>query len=119
MDYARPFLEQQFLILVDAHSKWIEVKTVANATSAITIEHLRSIFAMHGLPEILVSDNGSVFTSTEFSELVKHNGIQHVKSAPYHAVSNDLAERAVQTFKAFVKKSTAGSINTRVSHFLS
>ena len=83
MDYTGLFLGQQFLILVDAHSKWIEVKTVTNATSVITIEHLRSIFATHGLPEILVSDNGSVFTSTEFSEFVKHNGIRHVKSALY------------------------------------
>ena len=76
----------------------LEVKTVTNATSAITVEHLCSIFATHGLPEMLVSDNGSVFTSTEFSEFVKHNGIRHVKSAPYHAASNGLAERAVQTF---------------------
>ena len=85
---------------------------MTNATSAITIGHLHSIFATHGLPEMLVSDNGSVFTSTEFSEFVKHNGIRHVKSAPYHAASNGLAERAVQTFKAFMKKSTAGTINT-------
>ena len=92
---------------------------MTNATSAITIEHLRFIFATHGLPEMLVSDNRSVFTSTEFSEFVKHNGIRHVKSAPYHAASNGLAERVVQTFKAFMKKSTAGTINTQVSRFLS
>ena len=85
---------------------------MTNATSAIPIEHLHSIIATHGLPEVLVSDNGSVFTTTEFSEFVKHNGNRHVKSAPYHAASNGLAVRAVQTFKVFMKKSTAGSINT-------
>ena len=52
---------------------------------------------------MLVSDNVSVFTGVEFSEFVKHNGIWHVKSAPYHAASDGLAERAVQTFKAFMK----------------
>ena len=95
VDYAGPFLGQKFLILVDAHCKWIEVKTVTNAMSAITIECIRSIFATHGLTEMLVSNNGSVFIRTEFSEFVKHNGIRHVKSAPYHAASNGLAERAV------------------------
>ena len=67
---------------------------------------------IRGLPKMLVSDNGSVFTSTEFSEFVKHNGIhsQNVKSALYHTASNGLAESAVQTFKAFIKKSIADTI---------
>ena len=119
IDYAGPFLGQNFLIVIDAHSKWLEVKTVTNVTSTITIEHLRSIFSTHGIPEMLVSDNGSVFTSAEFTDFVKNNGIRHVKSAPYHPASNGLAERAVQTFKAYMKKSTTGTINARVSRFLS
>ena len=53
------------------------------------------IFATHDLPEMLVSDNGSVFTSAEFTDFTKQNGIQHMKSAPYHPASNGLAERAV------------------------
>ena len=44
-DYAGPLLGRQFLILMDAHSKWIEIKSVTNPTSAATIEHLLSIFA--------------------------------------------------------------------------
>ena len=104
---------------MDAHSKWIEVKSVTNPTSAATIEHLRSIFATHGLPEMLVSDNGLVFTSSEFEDFTKQNGIRHVRSAPYHPASNGLAERAVQAFKAFMKKEINGTIDTRVSRFLS
>ena len=117
-DYAGPFLGRQFLILVDAHSKWMEVKVVNNATSAVTIDQMRSIFATHGIPEMLVTDNGTVFTSEEFNSFTKQNGIRHVTSAPYHPSSNGLAERAVQTFKSFMKKSTSGSIETRVSRFL-
>jgi len=109
IDYAGPLLGRQFLILVDAHSKRIEIKTVTNPTSAVTIEHLRSIFTTHGMPEMLVSDNGSLFTSVEFDNFTKQNGIWHVKSGPYHPASNSLAERAVQTFKAFMKKETDGT----------
>ena len=86
-----------FLIVVDAHSKWMGVKPVSSATSTATVEHLRSMFSIHGLPEMLITDNGSVFTSAEFKEFLNRNGIQHITSAPYHPASNGLAERAVQT----------------------
>ena len=117
-DYAGPFMNKYFLILVDSHSKWIEVKPVNNATSTVTIDQLRSIFATHGIPEMLVTDNGSVFTSEEFEKFTKQNGIRHVKSAPYHPASNGLVERAVQTFKEFMKKMKSGSIEANVSRFL-
>ena len=68
VDYAGPFMGKMFLITVDAYSKWIEVQLVPSATSQNTIQKLRSIFATHGLPEVLVSDNGTAFTSTEFQE---------------------------------------------------
>ena len=111
-DYAGPFLGRQFLILIDAHSKWMEVKAVINATSTVTIDQMRSIFATHGLPEMLVSNNGTVFTSDEFKSFTKQNGIHHVTSVPYHPASNGLAEKAVQTFKNFMKKSINGSCIT-------
>ena len=117
-DYAGPFLGRMFLIVVDAHSKWLEVRPVSSATSATTIEQFRSIFATHGLPELLVTDNGTVFTSTEFQEFLTLNGIRHVRSAPYHPASNGLAERAVQTFKESMKKNTGDSIDTRVARFV-
>ena len=118
IDYAGPFMGRMFLILVDAHSKWLEVKSVSSATTSTTVEQLRAIFATHGLPEMLVSDNGSVFTSAEFKSFIKNNGIRHATSAPYHPASNGLAERAVQTFKESMKKMSNGSIETRLSRFL-
>ena len=95
-DYTGLFMNKYFPILVDSHSKWIEVQPVNNATSTVTIDQLRSICVTHGLPEMLVTGNSSVFTSDEFQ---KQNGIRHVKSMPYHPASNGLVERAVQTFK--------------------
>ena len=118
VDYAGPFQGKMFLILIDAYSKWMEVFPMNTSTSSATIEKLRTVFATHGLPEKLVSDNGSCFTSEEFEQFLVKNGIKHVTSAPYHPASNGLAERAVQTFKEGMKKMKEGSIETKVSRFL-
>ena len=48
IDYAGPFLGKMFLMVVDAHSKWLEVEIVSSATSANAIAKLRAMFATHG-----------------------------------------------------------------------
>ena len=107
-----------FLLLVDSHSKWIDVHITNASTTAVTIEKLQFTFSSLGLPEILVTDNGPSFSSSEFTDFVKANGIQHIKTVPYHPASNSLAERVVQTFKACMKKLSNGSLQDRVNSFL-
>lgn len=118
IDYAGPVLGHMFLVIVDAYSKWLEVKAVKSATSSSTISQLMSVFTTHGVPEQLVSDNGTAFTSTEFKTFLQQNGIRHTTSAPYHPATNGLAERAVQTLKQFLKKSTRGLLENNISKFL-
>ena len=76
------------------------------------------MFATHGLPRVIVSDNGSVFTSNEFQEFMTKNGVRHIRTAPYHPASNSLAERAVQTLKEGLKKLSSGDLETRLFRFL-
>ena len=90
---------------------------MSSTTSISTIEKLSNIFSIFGLPHVIVSDNDTIFTSTEFQKFVGENGITHQKVALYHPASNGLAERAVQTFKEGVKKLT-GTLETRLSRFL-
>ena len=75
LDYVGPFLGKIFLIVIDAHSKWMEVKMVNSATAQATIKHLRAIFAMFALPEVVVTNNGTCFTSSEFQEFTQRNNI--------------------------------------------
>ena len=96
--FAGPYLGgKTFLVLVDAYSKWLEIME-SKITSEAAICCLQSVFATHGLPEIIVSDNGPTFISELFAAFLSQNGIHHNKSAPYHPASNGLAERAVQSF---------------------
>lgn len=120
VDYAGPFLDRMFLVVVDAYSKWPEVFIVKNATSTKTVEVLRTLFARTGLPERLVSDNGCQFTSEEFQSFIRRNGIRHTTSVPYHPATNGLAERFVQSFKQSMKTMSNShmSLQEKMAKFL-
>ena len=104
VDFAGPFMGHMFFVIVDSHSKWIDVRMMTTITAEKTTSCLREVFATHGLPDTIVSDNGPTFTCNEFKKFMQENGVRHVLISPYHPASNGLAERAVQTFKESMKK---------------
>ena len=82
INFAGPCLGGKiFLVLVDAHSKWLEIME-SKTTSEAAICCLQSVFATHGPPENIVSDNVPTFTSELFAAYLSQNGIHHNKSAP-------------------------------------
>ena len=76
VDYAGPLFGKMYLIIVHTHSKWMEVHITNGCTTAITIDKL--LFASFGLPQVLVSDNGPAFSSTEFQDFMKQSKITHI-----------------------------------------
>ena len=74
------------------------------------------MFAAHGLPQQLVSDNGPQFISDEFATFMKMNGVKHIRCAPYHPASNGAVERLVQNFKKAIK--AASDTNFALASFL-
>ena len=68
--------------------------------------HMKSMFARHGIPGQLVSDN-MPFASREFNEFAKEWGIKLTTSSPMYPQSNGQSERAVQTMKDMLKKANA------------
>ena len=120
LDFLGPFLGATFLIVVDAYSKWLEVIPMSSTTAERTITELRKLFATHGLPTQVVTDNGPQFISQEFEVFLKANGIQHYRSAPYHPATNGEAEHYVQTFKQAMRaaKNDPGTLSTKLMRFL-
>ena len=106
------------MVVVDAHSKWIEACVMPSFTAAKTIEQLRIIFATHGLPRKVITDNGPSYTSEKFASFLSYNGIVHVTSAPNHPSSNSLAEQAVQTLKSGLKRTSGATIQEKLSRVL-
>lgn len=107
----------KFLVLIDSHSKWVDVKPIHSTTAQSTMDELRLIFAEHGILEILVSDNGPPFQSEEFSKFMKLNGIKHVLMPAYHPASNGAAERTVRVVKeALLKQVIEGCKHKTIKH---
>ena len=91
--------------------------TSTNAASTIRV--LRNIFATHGLPVQLVSDNGPPFSSAEFEAFMKQNGIHHFRTPPFHPSSNGASEKAVQMVKkALLKGPPTTPLHYRLVNFL-
>ena len=57
------FGKQHYLIVADHYSRYIEVRRLDSLTSTSTIDKPKSIFAAHGIPKLLISDNGPQFSS--------------------------------------------------------
>ncbi|GBN11788.1 Uncharacterized protein K02A2.6 [Araneus ventricosus] len=120
IDFTGPIFEHMFLLIVDAHSKWLEVYPMKVTTTKKTTECLRDSFARFGLPRVLVSDNGSQFTSYVFQRFMQGNGIKHRTSAPFKPSSNGQAERSVDTLKQSLRamRKYEGIIQQKLSTFL-
>ncbi len=119
IDFAGPMDGKMFLVVIDAYSKWIEVCPMTTPSTFTTTQQLRQLFSQFGIPETIVSDNGTQFLSAEFHEFCQVNGIHHIRVSPYHPSSNGLAERAVKVFKLGLKKQTQGTITDKIARFLS
>lgn len=91
---------------------------MSSMTSLTVINALRRLFATHGLPDVVVSDNGPQFTSAEFREFLEANLIRHVTSAPFHPSTNGQAERMVRTTKEALSRIVQGDWSRRLADFL-
>ena len=87
---------RDYLLMVDYYSRFIEVKLLENTSSSTVVHHTKSILARHGIPNVIVSDNGPQFTAKEYQKFTREWGVQHTTSSPYYPQSNGLAEKSVQ-----------------------
>ena len=58
---------QTFLLVIDYFWRYVLVAKLARTTSPDIVVHLKSMFARHGIPDQLVSDNGPQFLSNAFA----------------------------------------------------
>ena len=82
-----------YRIVVDYFSRYSEVISLASTTSKCVIRVLKSIFARHGIPSKVASDNGPQYSSQVFTNFATAYNFAHVTSSPHFPQSNGQAER--------------------------
>ena len=99
--------DKHYLLAVDYFSRDVEICLVSkDVNSSQTILQLKRIFSRHGIPDILFTDNGPQFDSREFANFSTDWQFQHLTSSPRYPQSNGEVERAVQTMKMVLNKSS-------------
>lgn len=68
------------------------IKTMKTVTSANCIEYFKAIFAIHGIPERLYTDNARYYMSSEFHNFATEWELTHITSSPRYPHSNGFIE---------------------------
>ena len=89
---------------MDYYSRLIEITKLYGTTAEAVIQLWKNIFSRHGIPEEVVTDNGSQFDSSAFHRFSQEYQFRHISSSPYYPRNNGDAERGAKTFKALLKK---------------
>lgn len=102
IDHLGPFVKSKrgntyILGIIDGFSKFIFVRAVKNTKSKTTIKALEDVFSNFGCPKIIISDQGTSFTSSEFKGFLESLGIKHVLNAVATPRANGQIERYNRT----------------------
>ena len=98
---------QDFLITVDYYSKHFEVQKLPSTKASTIIAKLESIFARHGSPETVISDNAAMYTCELFSNFAREWNFTHVTISAKHSQSNGMVEKSVGICKKIFTKAKA------------
>jgi hypothetical protein len=82
------------LVAIDKFTKWIEYKPIASLTSAKAVEFIQDIIFRFGIPNSIITDLGSNFTSSEFFDFCEQRSIQIKYASVAHPRANGQVGRA-------------------------
>jgi putative transposase len=63
-------------IMMDKFTNWIEVKPATSITVAKVMKFIKEIMYRFGMPNNIITDNGTQFTAREFKDFCSDSGIK-------------------------------------------
>ena len=103
-----------YLVLVDYFSKYLEIHRLSSKTAQSVVSALKSMFARHGIPDTLMSDN-MPFSSVAFQQFARDLGFELSTSSPTYAQSNGESERYVQSVKNMMRKAMQDGLEPHIA----
>ena len=73
---------EYLLVVIDRYSRYPEAEIVRSTKASCVIPKFDKIFATHGIPVSMTTDNGPPFNSNEYSHYLKALGINQDPSFP-------------------------------------
>ena len=93
------------LVVVDHFTQYMQAFVTQNQTVRMTTRVLyNEYFSVFGFPQLLMSDQGTGFTSKVIQAMCSLLGIEKIRTTPYHPQSNGSAERVHQTLWRMIGK---------------
>lgn len=94
----------KFIITMqDDLTKYSYAVPIPNHEARTIADEILKFITIFGIPECILSDNGTDFTSNIMKELNKLFKIKHILSSPYHPQTNGALERSHMTLKEYLK----------------
>jgi transposase InsO family protein len=78
---------------VDKFTKWVKVNPTASITAAKAVEFVSEIMYRFGVPNNIITDNGTQFTARKFKDFCGDSGIKINYALVSHPQSNGQVER--------------------------
>ena len=97
------FDRQNYLLTIDYYSRFFEVDLLPDMKSSTVIRKLIVHMSRNGICDVLITDNGPQFVSTEFHDFSKAWLFEHQTSSPRYPRGNGLAEKGVGIAKKLMK----------------
>jgi len=82
------------LVAIDKFSKWIEARPITNIRSEQAVLFFTDIIHRFGIPNVIITDNGTQFTGKKFLDFCDRHHIHVNWSAVAHPRTNGQVERA-------------------------
>ena len=92
------------LTLVDYATRYPEAVPLKKITTEAVAEALLDIYSRVGIPEEVLTDQGTQFMSECMQEVSRLLSIKGLTSTPYHPICNGLVERWNGTLKSMLKR---------------
>ena len=92
-------------VMVDQATRWAEMVATPDQTTETVVRILKEVLLKrYGRVRDIICDNGASFTSEDFMEFCRENGMMALFVSPYHPQSNAFVERVNGTFKGMLAK---------------